>query len=255
MVSKIIFLVPLLFISIEAFNDLVFINNSPFQNIIKRVFWNYEFTTWVDCDEHLPVLFHYITEEDVGNFSRSSTFRLDPILSTSCQQKSTNTYNQYTNGWDRGHMVPANHLDHSLEAIKESNYMTNIAPQTVALNRGAWQLSEEIIECWRDNTTLNVFGGVIFTEDTSRDYFMASHGVRTPFLNWKVVVKKSDDDIIAWIMPNDETASRGNLDRYLTSLKNIEETTGFYFTQFTKAQKEKIQPVSWVVPKGCDLSK
>lgn len=255
MLKKIFFLFVSLFIASEAFNDLVFINNSPFQNIIKRVFWNNEFTTWVDCDEHLPVLFHYIAEEDVGNFSRVSTFRLDPAVSLSCQQKSANTYNQYTNGWDRGHMVPANHLDHSLEAIKESNYMTNVAPQTVALNRGAWLLSEEIIECWRDNTTLNVFGGVLFTEDTSRDFFMASHGIRTPFLNWKVVVKESDADIIAWMMPNDETAVRAKLDSYLTSLKNIEDMTGFFFPQFTMAQKQKIQPVSWVVPKGCDLSR
>ena len=255
MFLKVTLLVASLFISTEAFSDLVFINNSPFQNIIKRVFVSNEFTTWVDCNEHLPVLFHYIAEDDVGNFPRSGTFRLDPAVSTSCQQKSANTYNQYTNGWDRGHMVPANHLDHSLEAIKESNYMTNVAPQTAALNRGAWLLSEEIVECWRDNTTLNVFGGVVFTDDTSRDYFVASHGVRTPFWNWKVVVKESDDDIIAWNMPNDETAARGNLDKYLTSLRAIEEMTGFYFPQFTKIQKEKIQPVSWVVPKGCDLSR
>ena len=71
----------------------------------------------------------------------------------------------------------------------------------------------------------------------------------------KVIVKESDNDIIAWIMPNDNTATRKNLDLYLTSLKNIEETTGFMFPQFTEAQKAKIQTTSWIIPPGCDLSR
>ena len=64
--------------------------------------------------------------------------------------------------------------------------MTNITPQTSVLNQQAWLQAEEIVECWRDITTLNVFGGVIMTSDTSKDYFVASHGVRTPGWNWYV---------------------------------------------------------------------
>lgn len=255
MAAKILFLIASLFIITQAFDDLVFINNSPFQTLVKRVFWNKEFTTWVDCNERLPVMFHYIAEEDVGDFPRSSTFKLDPAIDPNCQQKTSNSYASVFAGYDRGHMVAANHLDHSLEAIKESNYMTNITPQTSVLNQQAWLQAEEIVECWRDNTTLNVFGGVIMSADTSKDYFLQSHGVRTPLLNWKVVVKEADDDIIAWIMPNDNTATRKMLDSYLTSLKNIEEVTGFIFPQFTKLQKEKIQPVSWIVPKDCNLGR
>ena len=256
MVYKVVFLIVSLFVASEAtFEDLVFINNSPFQALLKRVFWNKEFTTWVDCNERLPVLFHYIAEEDVGDYPRVTTFRLDPAVSTSCQQKTTNSYASVFAGYDRGHSVAANHLDHSLEAIKESNYMTNITPQTSVLNQQAWLQAEEIVECLRDNTTLNVFGGVIMSDDTSKDYFVQSHGVRTPLWNWKVVVRESDGDIIAWMMPNDNTATRKMLDSFLTSLKYIEEETGFTFTQFTKMQKQKIQPVSWIVPKDCDLSR
>jgi endonuclease G len=254
MFYKIIILCAIIFVSTEASN-LTFINNSPFQSLVKRDYFENLFTTWVDCKERLPVLFHYIAEKDIGDFPRSSTFKIDPAVSQTCQQLVSNSYESIFSGYDRGHMVPANHLDHSAVAIKESNYMTNITPQTSVLNRGAWLYSEEVVECWRDITTLNVFGGVIMSTNTSKDYFVKSHGVRTPEWNWKVVVKYSDGDIIAWNMPNDNSASRGNVNKYLTSLKVIEELTGFTFTQFTKVQKEKVQPVSWILPTGCDLSR
>ena len=31
--------------------------------------------------------------------------------------------------YDRGHMIPANHFDHDLGTIKQTNYMVNIVPQ------------------------------------------------------------------------------------------------------------------------------
>ena len=74
-----------------------------------------------------------------GSFPRSSTFRLDPNVPYECQPSSTNSFKTDAPGaltYERGHQVPANHLDYSELAIRQSNYMTNILPQTQTLNSG-----------------------------------------------------------------------------------------------------------------------
>ncbi|HIG39559.1 MAG TPA: hypothetical protein EYQ14_03340, partial [Gammaproteobacteria bacterium] len=52
--------------------------------------------------------------------------------------------------YDRGHLVPANHLDYSKKAIKQSNYMTNILPQAANMNRGAvhFAIAQNTLTLW-----------------------------------------------------------------------------------------------------------
>ena len=87
--------------------------------------------------------------------------------------------------FDRGHLVPANHLDNSPDAIRQSNFMTNILPQASNMNRGAWLQTEEIAECYRDLEPVTVIGGAIWGDNPRTD-FVASHGVATPDEFWKV---------------------------------------------------------------------
>ncbi|MDD2863959.1 MAG: DNA/RNA non-specific endonuclease, partial [Methylococcales bacterium] len=90
---------------------------------------------------------------------------------------------------DREHLVPANHLDYSANAIKATNNMTNILPQAANMNRGAWLQTEKIIECYRDIDELLVICGVIWGNNPADDYFVQSHGVKTPDAFWKVVMR------------------------------------------------------------------
>ena len=127
---------------------------------------NYEgFTVWLDCEKRGAIKFQYNAQHDTGNEARASDFKLDSNVPKECQQT---TARAYGNNYDRGHQVPANHLDYSPEAIRQSNYMTNILPQTSQMNRGAWLLTEEIIECYRDIDELLVIGGVIWGEQPRR---------------------------------------------------------------------------------------
>jgi endonuclease G len=96
---------------------------------------NYEgFTLWLDCNRRGTVKFRYNAQRDTGSFKRNSRFFLDPNVPSECQQTSTKAYGS---GYDRGHLVPANHLDYSESAIKAANTMTNILPQASNMNRGA----------------------------------------------------------------------------------------------------------------------
>lgn len=99
-------------------------------------------------------------------------------------------------------MVAANHLDHNETIIKESMYMTNIMPQTLVLNRGAYLAAEEVFECYRDIVNIRSILGIIMGDNTANDYFVKSHGVRTPDFYWRIIEKEMDRDVIAWIFVN-----------------------------------------------------
>lgn len=216
------------------------------------------FTVWLDCKKRGAVKFQYNAQRDTGNAKRAEDFSIDPDVPFECQQTSTKPYSPpdgVKQKYDRGHQVPANHLDSSEAAIKETNYITNILPQTLQLNRGAWLASEEIVECYRDIDELLVMGGAIWGNNTADDYFISSHGVATPDAYWKVIVrgKGQDERAIAWIMPNSAEATRKNLDRYLVTVDEIEKATGETIPVADYAKHEKPSQ-SWIIPKGCNKS-
>lgn len=208
------------------------------------------FTLWIDCARRGAVKFRYNAQHDTGNYPRSKKFSFDPNLPIDCQQTS---YKGYGHGYDRGHLVPANHLDHSAVAIRQSNFMTNILPQAANMNRGAWLLTEEIVECYRDIAELLVIGGVIWGDNPADDHFVQSHGVKTPDAFWKVVVSGigQDERAIAWIVPNSQDAKRGQLDNYLVTVDEIERVTGEKIPVADYAKHDK-PAASWLIPRGCD---
>lgn len=53
-------------------------------------------------------------------------------------------HRDYTrSGYDRGHMCPAADRSASAELLRSTFIMTNVCPQTPALNRGAWKRLED----------------------------------------------------------------------------------------------------------------
>ena len=220
-------------------------------NTDKLLQLDYEgFTVWLDCSKRGAVKFRYNAQRDTGSFKRKSSFYPDPNVPAECQQTSTKGYG---NGYDRGHLVPANHMDYSDEAIRQSNYITNVLPQASNMNRGAWLLTEEIIECYRDIDELLVIGGVLWGNNKQDDYFVKSHGVATPDAFWKVIIRGvgQDERAIAWIVPNSEEAAKKNLDRYLVTLDDIERVTGEKLPVADYAKHERPRH-SWMIPRGCD---
>lgn len=223
------------------------INNSALMKL------DYEcFTVWLDCEKRGAVKFQYNAQRDTGKFPRVEKFTLDPNVPAQCQQT---TANAYGNKYDRGHLVPANHLDYSPSAIKATNNMTNILPQAANMNRGAWLQTEEIVECYRDISELLVIGGVIWGNNPADDFFIQSHGVKTPDAFWKVIIRGTgqSEQAIAWIVPNSQDATRKNLDKYLVTVHDIERLTGEKIPVADYA-KDTQPSASWLIPKGCDKS-
>ena len=208
------------------------------------------FTVWLDCSKRGAIKFRYNAQRDNGNEKRYDKFFIDENVPADCQQA---TAKAYGSDYDRGHLVPANHLDASAEAIRATNNITNILPQAKNMNRGAWLLTEEIVECYRDIDELLVVGGVIWGDNPTDDYFVQSHGVKTPDAFWKVIIRGigADERAIAWIVPNSQEAKRGQLDNYLVTVDEIERLTGEKIPVADYAKHDK-PSASWLIPRGCN---
>jgi len=213
------------------------------------------FTIWLDCSEHGAIRFRYNAQHDTGSFPRSDDYQFDPDVPPECQPFNTDTYHTDPPAprYDRGHLVPVNHLDYSEESMRESFYMTNILPMTVALNRSAWLATEEIIECYRDLDELLVLGGVVWGRNDANDYFLASHGIKTPDRFWKVVIR-GDGTTIAWLIPNNTFATRERLDRFLISPIKLEGILRQRIPEIPDAWRRTRPRTSWPKPVGCNLS-
>ena len=55
--------------------------------------------------------------------------------------------NTLQGNFDRGHMIPINHFDSSVEDMRLTNKMSNIHPQVAQMNRGAQGYESYIIFC------------------------------------------------------------------------------------------------------------
>jgi len=208
------------------------------------------FTVWLNCDKRGSEYFSYPLTKDKGNLERRDDFELDPKVSKRCQQKSADTYKKYGQMWHRGHQAPANNLDDNKKGIYQSNYMTNILPQTGEMNTGAWYQTEYITECYRDISDIYIYGGTIWGTDTTNDYFVKSHGVITPDAFYKIIVRKDTGDTIAWIVPNDHGATKSKLDNYLVSVSDIESIANIEFP-VSSSLKNTVLRKSWPIPSGC----
>ena len=210
------------------------------------------FSVWVDCDLRGPVLFHYVAEADSGTEDRLNDYHIDPDVDVSCQSLSTDTFQSVLDDndpkFDVGHQAPANHFDGSELAIAQTNFWTNLLPQTKSMNRGAWLRTEEIIECIRDEVPLEIWGGPIWGNNFDDDFFLESHGISTPSAFWKVVIRSDNRTGIAWIIPNGQ-APKSSIDKWLESIELVERVTG---RQFDATNKSEILVESWPAPSNCN---
>ncbi len=206
--------------------------------IIIRAYNGY--ILWIDTEQRGPVFFMYNLGPDNGNYNKRN-YKPDPWLDSEFQQKDSGTYASVHQGWDLGHLVPLNHLDSYTETAAATEYLTDIVPQASYLNqRGTWRETEKIIECLREDYYLTIFGGVIWGDDESNDYFVESHGIKTPDFLWKAILH--DVEVIAWIMPNtdDTDLTRAEkLDDYICSIDEISEQAfiPIYLPGFIREQK------------------
>ena len=169
-----------------------------------------------------------LTSEDLeGSTERTDDFRPDPELPVG-NRAELDDYRG--SGYDRGHMAPAADFVRSEEAMSTSFLLSNMAPQTISLNRGRWAQLEAAARELASECDVWIFTGPIFIGGNPIEE-IGENGVDVPTHFYKVILCVHEDDskeAFASIMPN-ITGLQPGLENYSTSVDNVEELTGLDF--------------------------
>jgi len=138
-------------------------------------------------------------------------------------------------GYDRGHMAPnwGVSICYGRQAQVESFLLTNVIPQSPALNRGLWETLEKIIS----NDYAERFGqvwvicGPIFGSNLGT---LKDGKVLIPDRCYKIVLRVDQNGsphVLAFEMPQDLPMGHQQRDllQYLTTIAKIEQDTGIGF--------------------------
>jgi endonuclease G, mitochondrial len=200
----------------------------------------------------------HLTHEELGT-ARRLPFYPDPGLPAGFNRV---VPQDYTNaGFDRGHMCPHSDRDRT-EAMSHATFvMTNIIPQTAAVNQRAWRQLEMycrmLVE--HEGKELYIVCGPAGHGGRGKNGFktsLARGRVTVPGECWKVilVLDEADGDdavridqdtrMIAVVMPNDGTVGE-DWTEYRTSVRDVEELTGYKF--FDRIDEQILGPLKDVV--------
>ncbi|MCF2902251.1 DNA/RNA non-specific endonuclease [Pseudoalteromonas sp. OFAV1] len=267
----------LLSVAALAFN----VNASLATNQDQKLTIKYEdFELSLNCKERASDFFFYEVKHDSADYKTDNHYSLDTDIPLQCQQFSTKQYRipyliNSDNGkkveYVQGQLVPENHLDYSPTAIRMAARMTNVVPmtKTVATRGGAWFETNDYIECLREriqdpeslplgkqSKTFKVMGGVIWGTNNDDNYFINSHGVKTPDYLWKVLYDQHAEfskvpSYIAWLIPNTSRAIKENLPKYRVSIRELEEKAGIILPIRSEMKVVDDYPL-WETPELCD---
>jgi len=167
------------------------------------------------------------------NVKRTNNFRPDPKV----KSKSATDNDYRGSGYDRGHMAPAGDMAFNKDAMSQTFYLSNISPQVRAFNQGIWRDLEELPRDWAFKFKhLYVVTGPIF--GNSREH-IGYNQVTIPDAYFKILLDLTDPEkkSIAFIIPNEVSFER--LDKFATSVDDVEAQTGFDF--FPELMDEELE--------------
>jgi hypothetical protein len=148
------------------------------------------------------------------NFPRVDTFRVYDCNSIADKQTLCNNSYKMTpdqeklsgkTAFDRGHLTPANPFRFSEEAVRDTFYCVNIAPQDPYTNQGPWSTVEDKAhsylgnnKCFEGSLNKNVLigskAGYVITGlcDLDDRYSPTAEGYIIPACFWKLICYKDD---------------------------------------------------------------
>jgi endonuclease G len=130
----------------------------------------------------------------------------------------------------------------------ESFYMSNIAPQAPAFNRGIWQFLEDKVRVWTGQYgQVYVVTGPVLESSLPT---IGVNGVLIPAYFYKIVLTYPDKSpkLIAFLLPNREAYSP--LSAFVCSVDDLEQITGIdFFPGLPNAIEDRLEstkrPEGW----------
>ena len=175
---------------------------------------------------------HRLRREDLLNdvVERNDAFRGDPEApeghrAAEADYKGT--------GYDRGHLAPAGAMKWSAEAMSESFFMTNMAPQVGnGFNRHIWKSLEQRMRRWAcERGVLYVITGPLYEERPIEQLVYDKDGdgvddngvlVDVPSHFFKLAYDPARVEAIAFLLPNEKLKTK-DLPDFVRSIDEIED--------------------------------
>lgn len=173
-----------------------------------------------------------VTRSDMGNLERVDSFRPDDRVPNGWARVTPSDY--VRSGYDKGHVVPNADRDADPEAQASTFLMTNMVPQTGDLNRGPWAKFEGYLR------TLVTRGSDLYiVAGAYGEKGKLKNKVTIPTNTWKIAVAlpagsdisaaNANTRVIAVDMPNVNGIKNADWEIYRTTVKDIEQKTGYKF--------------------------
>lgn len=180
------------------------------------------------------VAYHLTASDLLGDVDRTDDFRPDPELSGN-QRSELIDYKR--SGFDRGHNAPAADFSRSDDAMSTTFLLSNMSPQTPALNQRIWALLESAVRnlVRTEGDAWIVTGNIFMNMDSTIADPAATIGpgkVAVPTHCFKTILSRSANGeyrAIAFLMPNQRERIPGTIADYLLRVDRLEEITGFDF--------------------------
>ena len=152
-----------------------------------------------DWSEYMLTAEHVKMSNNTPKVSRY--FMPDPHLSL--PQASPSDYSN--SGWVRGHMARRQDMKWSEQAIKESDYYTNICPQNDVMNNGVWHQIENLVRrVATQYDSVHIICGPIFTNNANG--YIGPNRLPVPDYFFKTLLIKDATGYhaIAFLCPNND---------------------------------------------------
>jgi endonuclease G len=162
--------------------------------------------------------------------------------------------------FDQGHMAPAGDMTYAELAMRQSFYMSNMAPQQgIGLNRHIWADLEALARDWAcDRKDIYVISGPIYDEDEPDT--LGADEVAVPTAFYKMAYEPRQKRLIAFILPNEKVDKKGKkavdaLKDYITTLAEVEKRAGVRFLAALDTRERgrlaTQKSVMWMPAPGC----
>jgi endonuclease G len=180
------------------------------------------------------VTYHLTKENLQGNANRGNNFRPDPDLPDG---KRSELEDYKNSGFDRGHMAPAADFKRNDEAMSETFFLSNMAPQRPNLNRITWShLENEVRTLTKKRGSIWIFTGPLYLGSLDHKSqpieHIGPHNVTVPTHFFKVILCEHSDgqrEMFAFIMKNQVGKLPGTSKNYIVSVRKVEELSGLNF--------------------------
>lgn len=174
---------------------------------------------------------YILTRNDAapGDAKRADKFAADPRVVVRNWPAAMPAHYKGT-GYDRGHLCPSADRTGTQAGNDCTFYLSNIAPQTPALNRGPWKQLEEQVREWaiRHDSLYVVTGGVL-----AEGLDTIAGGIGIPEYFYKAVLTRSGGEFhaIGFLMPNTQHF-KGGYKSYAVPVDSLETVTSidFFYT-------------------------